>query len=134
MDPNLDGLYSSKGAQKAAAIAYKCLNHNPKARPNMRTVVETMEPLLNLNDVPVGSFVYVAPTPTERVTEDTKAEKPDTETEEKHHGHHNRDQRHKQRFPNSVIHSEVTLHRDGNSLYRNSHFRRSLRQNQERGA
>lgn len=98
----------------------------------MTTVVETLEPLLNLSDVPVGSFVYVAPT--ERVTEDTKAEKLDTETEEKHHGHHNRDRRHKQRFPNSVIHSEVTLHRDGNSLYRNSHFRRSLRQNQERGA
>ncbi|XP_064983671.1 serine/threonine-protein kinase RIPK-like [Musa acuminata AAA Group] len=132
MDPNLDGQYSSKGAQKAAAIAYKCLSHNPKSRPNMRTVVETLEPLLNLNDVPVGSFVYVAPT--ERVTEDTKAEKLDTETEETHHGHHNRDRRHKQRFPNSVIHSEVTLHRDGNSLYRNSHFRRSLRQNQERGA
>ncbi|CAL9176792.1 unnamed protein product [Musa hybrid cultivar] len=132
MDPNLDGQYSSKGAQKAAAIAYKCLSDNPKSRPNMRTVVETLEPLLNLNDVPVGSFVYVAPT--ERVTEDTKAEKLDTETEEKHHGHYNRDRRHKQRFPNSVIHSEVTLHRDGNSLYRNSHFRRSLRQNQERGA
>ncbi|CAL9104128.1 unnamed protein product [Musa textilis] len=124
MDPGLDGLYSTKGAQKAAAIAYKCLSHNPKSRPEMRTVVEMLEPLLNLSDVPFGAFVYVAP------KEDEEREK--AEIQEKNHNNH--DERHKQRFPNSVIHSEVTLHKDGKSLYRNSHFRKSQRQNQERGA
>ncbi|RRT55518.1 hypothetical protein B296_00011438 [Ensete ventricosum] len=124
MDPGLDGLYSTKGAQKAAAIAYKCLSHNPKSRPEMRTVVEMLEPLLNLDDVPFGAFVYVAPKEEE--------EKEKVAIQEKNHNNH--DERHKQRFPNSVIHSEVTLHKDGRSLYRNSHFRKSQRQNQERGA
>ncbi|CAL9039180.1 unnamed protein product [Musa banksii] len=136
MDPSLDGLYSTKGAQRAAAIAHKCLSQAPKSRPDMRSVVESLEPLLSLNDVPVGPFVYVAPT--ERVSEkkeklqEMEEKKMEMETEEKNH--HNRDERHKQRFPNSVIHSEITLHRDGNNLYRNSHVRRTVRQNQERGA
>ncbi|RRT85671.1 hypothetical protein B296_00005748 [Ensete ventricosum] len=134
MDPSLDGLYSTKGAQRAAAIAHKCLSHTPKSRPDMRSVVESLEPLLSLNDVPVGPFVYVAPT--ERVGEkkEKEMEEKKTETETAEKNHHNRDERHKQRFPNSVIHSEITLHRDGNNLYRNSHVRRSVRQNQERGA
>ncbi|CAL9210502.1 unnamed protein product [Musa hybrid cultivar] len=132
MDPGLDGLYSTKGAQKAAAIAYKCLSHNPKSRPEMRNVVEMLEPLLNLNDVPFGgAFVYVAPKEEEEEKEKEK-EKEKVEIQEKNHNNH--DERHKQRFPNSVIHSEVSLHKDGKSLYRNSHFRKSQRQNQERGA
>ncbi|KAH0469993.1 hypothetical protein IEQ34_001551 [Dendrobium chrysotoxum] len=58
MDPSLEGQYSTKGAQKAAELAYKCLNQNPKLRPDMKTVVETLEPLLELKDIPMGNFVY----------------------------------------------------------------------------
>ncbi|XP_074582665.1 serine/threonine-protein kinase RIPK-like [Curcuma longa] len=138
MDPGLDGLYSVKGAQKAAALAHKCLSHAPKARPSMKSVVEALEPLVSLNDVPFDSFIYVAPKEQKAWEEEDKAkEKENARREapaagEKNQLHNNRDQRHKQRFPNSVIHSEVTLHKDGKSLFRNSHFRRSKGHSQER--
>ncbi|XP_078163923.1 serine/threonine-protein kinase RIPK-like [Carex rostrata] len=61
MDPSLDGQYSTKAAQKAAAVAYQCLSHNPKSRPLMSGVVETLEPLLGFDDIPPGPFVYTAP-------------------------------------------------------------------------
>lgn len=128
MDPGLDGLYSVKGAQKTAALAYKCLSHAPKSRPSMKSVVEALEPLVSLNDVQAGSFIYVAPR--EKACEEE--DKSRREAEEKS-PHNNHDQRHKQRFPNSVIHSEVTLHKDGKNLFRNSHFRRSKGHSQERG-
>ncbi|KAL4195780.1 hypothetical protein AMTRI_Chr04g242750 [Amborella trichopoda] len=60
MDPNLDGQYSIKGAQKAAALAYQCLSHNPKNRPLMRQVVEILEPVQDLKEDIVGPFVYTA--------------------------------------------------------------------------
>ncbi|XP_072972719.1 serine/threonine-protein kinase RIPK-like isoform X2 [Typha angustifolia] len=58
MDPSLDGQYSSEGAQKAAALAYQCLSQKPKSRPRMSAIVETLEPLLAMDDVPLGPFVY----------------------------------------------------------------------------
>lgn len=63
MDSRLEGQYSAKGALKAAQLAYQCLRHNPKSRPLMSTVVETLEPLVDLkDDIPVAHFVYtVAP-------------------------------------------------------------------------
>jgi Protein tyrosine and serine/threonine kinase len=61
IDPSLDGQYSTKAAQKAAAVAYQCLSHNPKSRPIMSAVVEALEPLLGFNDIPPGPFVYTAP-------------------------------------------------------------------------
>lgn len=45
VDPRLDGDYPIKGVQKAAMLAYHCLNRNPKARPLMRDVVDSLEPL-----------------------------------------------------------------------------------------
>lgn len=45
IDPRLGGEYPVKGAQKAAMLAYHCLNHNPKARPLMRDIVDSLEPL-----------------------------------------------------------------------------------------
>ncbi|XP_057550413.1 probable serine/threonine-protein kinase PBL16 isoform X1 [Amaranthus tricolor] len=45
VDPRLGGDYPIKGFQKAAMLAYHCLNRNPKARPLMRDIVETLEPL-----------------------------------------------------------------------------------------
>ncbi|KAI4381806.1 hypothetical protein MLD38_007845 [Melastoma candidum] len=61
MDPRLEGMYSGKGAQKAAALAYQCLSHRPKQRPTMRTVIETLEPLQDFDDILEGTFVYTVP-------------------------------------------------------------------------
>lgn len=61
MDPRLEGQYSDTGARKAAALAYKCLSHRPKQRPTMRSVVETLELLLESTDVFAESFVFTFP-------------------------------------------------------------------------
>lgn len=45
VDPRLDGDYPVKGVHKAAMLAYHCLNRNPKARPLMRDIVDSLEPL-----------------------------------------------------------------------------------------
>ncbi|RWW57226.1 hypothetical protein BHE74_00036010 [Ensete ventricosum] len=125
MDRYLEGQYSTKGTQKAAAVAYKCLNLNPKKRPDMRAVVEILEPLLELNDVPIGPFVYTVPAETET---DGRKEM-DMKTAAKVNGL-------KQRFPNTAVRSEATIHRDSKGLYKNSpshHHQSSRRQNREHG-
>ncbi|KAI4355425.1 hypothetical protein L6164_004201 [Bauhinia variegata] len=68
MDPRLEGQYSTEGARKVAALAYQCLSHQAKSRPTMRTVVKTLEPLMDLTDFPVGHFVYIVPTEAENET------------------------------------------------------------------
>ncbi|KAF5748843.1 putative Protein kinase APK1B chloroplast precursor [Tripterygium wilfordii] len=45
VDPRLEGDYPIKGVHKAAMLAYHCLNKNPKARPLMRDIVDSLEPL-----------------------------------------------------------------------------------------
>lgn len=45
VDTRLDGNYPEKAVHKTAMLAYYCLNRNPKARPLMRDIVETLEPL-----------------------------------------------------------------------------------------
>lgn len=45
IDSRLGGDFPVKGLQKAAMLAYHCLNRNPKARPLMRDIVDTLEPL-----------------------------------------------------------------------------------------
>lgn len=45
MDTRLEGQYSKKGAQAIAALALQCLHTDPKNRPNMPEVVETLEQL-----------------------------------------------------------------------------------------
>ena len=45
IDSRLEDQYSARAAQKACSLAYYCLSHNPKARPLMSDVVETLEPL-----------------------------------------------------------------------------------------
>ncbi|KAM7476093.1 hypothetical protein LguiB_023336 [Lonicera macranthoides] len=75
MDPKLEGQYSVEGAKKAAGLAYKCLSQNPKYRPTMGDVVQSLETILDLNDdISVGSFVYIVP---------SDGEKGSTEEEEK---------------------------------------------------
>lgn len=45
IDPRLESQYSVRAAQKACSLAYYCLSQNPKARPLMSDVVDTLEPL-----------------------------------------------------------------------------------------
>ncbi|XP_058731606.1 probable serine/threonine-protein kinase PBL16 [Vicia villosa] len=53
IDPRLDGNYPVKGAHKAAMLAYHCLNKNPKARPLMRDIVDSLEPLTTYSEAPI---------------------------------------------------------------------------------
>lgn len=50
IDPRLENQYSIRAAQKACSLAYYCLSQNPKARPLMSDVVETLEPLQSSGD------------------------------------------------------------------------------------
>lgn len=61
MDPRLEGQYSEEGALKAAALAYQCLSHRPKLRPTVTSIVKTLEPLKDFDDISIGTFVYTAP-------------------------------------------------------------------------
>ncbi|CAN8253009.1 unnamed protein product [Cochlearia groenlandica] len=45
IDPRMNCEYPVKSVQKAAMLAYHCLNRNPKARPLMRDIVDSLEPL-----------------------------------------------------------------------------------------
>lgn len=58
IDPRLEDQYSVRAAQKACSLAYYCLSHNPKARPLMSDVVETLEPL-QVSSGSEGSFQAV---------------------------------------------------------------------------
>ncbi|KAK9275860.1 hypothetical protein L1049_023133 [Liquidambar formosana] len=125
MDPRLEGLYSEKGAQKAAALAYQCLSHRPKHRPTMSTVVKTLEPLIDFDDIPVGTFVYTVPTQSDdSPKQDEKEGEPKRESrkesghkKESGHNHQNhqnhRGHRHRIKSPKSpTIYSENKLHQN----------------------
>ncbi|XP_020679912.1 probable serine/threonine-protein kinase PIX13 [Dendrobium catenatum] len=43
MDPRLEGKYPSKGALQAAQLTLRCLANEPKSRPSMKEVLETLE-------------------------------------------------------------------------------------------
>ena len=101
MDSSLDGQYSTLGAQRAAALAHRCLSGNQKARPLMRTVLETLETLLDLDDIRIGPFVYTVMADDKNDEDDAKER-----SDAKHH-----DQRHKLRFPDSTIHCDTGLNR-----------------------
>ncbi|XP_031267936.1 serine/threonine-protein kinase RIPK-like [Pistacia vera] len=87
MDPRLEGQYSETGARKAAALAYLCLSHRPRQRPTMSTVVKTLEPLKDYEDIPIGTFVFTVPTDTLRKEEDVKESetKRESRKESSHH-------------------------------------------------
>lgn len=55
VDPRLSGDYPVKGVHKAAMLAYHCLNRNPKARPLMRDIVDSLEPLQETDNQVVSS-------------------------------------------------------------------------------
>lgn len=54
MDPRLAGQYSVKGAKEMAILALQCISLNPKDRPRMPAVVETLESLQNFKDMAVS--------------------------------------------------------------------------------
>ncbi|XP_019427827.1 PREDICTED: probable serine/threonine-protein kinase PIX7 isoform X3 [Lupinus angustifolius] len=58
IDPRLEGHFSVKGAQKAAQLAAQCLSRDPKARPVMSEVVQTLKPLPNLKDMAISSYHF----------------------------------------------------------------------------
>ncbi|KAI4327930.1 hypothetical protein L6164_020338 [Bauhinia variegata] len=53
MDPRLAGQYSVKGAKEVAVLASQCTSLNPKDRPRMPTIVETLESLEQFKDMAV---------------------------------------------------------------------------------
>ncbi|KAK4756638.1 hypothetical protein SAY87_006765 [Trapa incisa] len=87
MDPRLEGQYSETGAQKAATLAYKCLSYRPKQRPTMRCVVETLEPLKDYVDIPMGTFVYTVPAENCSPKE-FRAKEGESEGKQRPHHHH----------------------------------------------
>ena len=90
MDPRLEGQYSEMGAKKAAALAYQCLSHRPRSRPSMATVVKTLEPLQDYDDIPIGPFVYTVPTEYNEVHKDAKESETPKERKRESNGHHHR--------------------------------------------
>lgn len=57
IDPRLEGDYPIKGVHKAAMLAYHCLNRNPKARPLMRDIVDSLEPLQVPTEISTGKTI-----------------------------------------------------------------------------
>ncbi|CAM6037431.1 unnamed protein product [Sphagnum compactum] len=55
IDQRLEGHYSMKGAQKAAILSHHCLSRDPKSRPLMGDVVDTLAPLQDLKDMGGGA-------------------------------------------------------------------------------
>ncbi|KAG5537971.1 hypothetical protein RHGRI_025162 [Rhododendron griersonianum] len=117
IDPRLEGQYSREGAKKAAALAYQCLSHQSKFRPTMSNVVQTLEPLLDMDDIPVGPFVYIVPTDgeMEKGKEAEKNEKgEETKREKKANSHPKRPKghRHRHRLSSSrAVYSDTALYR-----------------------
>ncbi|KAB2024537.1 hypothetical protein ES319_D06G092800v1 [Gossypium barbadense] len=64
IDARLERQFSNKGAQKVAALAYKCLSQQPKPRPSMGDVVKILDSVQGFEDEFVGPFVYVVPNET----------------------------------------------------------------------
>uniref|UniRef100_A0A0D9X8L4 non-specific serine/threonine protein kinase n=1 Tax=Leersia perrieri TaxID=77586 RepID=A0A0D9X8L4_9ORYZ len=145
MDQAMEGQYSYKGAQEAALVTYKCLSPSPKSRPTMREVVKALEPILDMNDyLQVGTFVFTVVVEDNTKDNESKNKQVDGEkkvdmkieamVEEKHRSHQDR---HREKYPNSAIHTDIVLQRDGSiGSYTNSlrRHRRTASYLKERGA
>ncbi|KAI0495086.1 hypothetical protein KFK09_025233 [Dendrobium nobile] len=105
MDPSLDGMYSTKAAQRAAIMAYQCLSQRPKSRPPMSSIVETLEPLLDFNDEMIGSFVFT-------VVPDNCRNEEKEKKESIENGNHCEGERRKMWSAKSAIHSNLLLYRN----------------------
>lgn len=138
MDPRLDGMYSEDGARKAALLAYKCLSQRSNARPTMSEVVKVLEPLKDYKEVPMMTFLYVAPTETrsQKLSEKDGAEQKETKKQHQNHHHHHhhdhqhhrhehnhhREHKHKARSGNSTtVYSEIVVQQKLRSNESSSH-------------
>lgn len=129
MDPRLEGQYSEIGAKKAAALAYLCLSQRPRGRPSMTTVVKTLEPLQDFDDIPIGPFVYTVPNDNNEVHKDAKEIETPKERKRENGGHHHRSHHHRNnghkhplrspKTPNSSV-SQNDKHQNGRRSGSNS--------------
>ncbi|XP_010677528.1 probable serine/threonine-protein kinase PBL15 [Beta vulgaris subsp. vulgaris] len=62
IDPRLGGQYSVKGAKEMAQLALQCVSVNPKDRPKMPMVVQTLEGLQNYKDMAITCGLWPPPT------------------------------------------------------------------------
>ncbi|ONK55009.1 uncharacterized protein A4U43_UnF8650 [Asparagus officinalis] len=60
VDPRLNGEYPGRSVHKAAMLAYHCLSRNPKARPLMRDIVDSLEPLQEPDEFGSNGGIWVA--------------------------------------------------------------------------
>ncbi|KAG5547041.1 hypothetical protein RHGRI_012916 [Rhododendron griersonianum] len=112
LDPRLEGQYSEMGAQKAAQLAYHCLSYRPKLRPTISSVVKTLEPLQDFDDIPSGPFVYTVPADLqkENVKDESRGQR-ETKKDRESDSHRNRrgHRNHRTRSPKSqTMYSEST--------------------------
>ena len=70
IDPRL-AHYSEKGAYKGAQLAFQCLSRDPRARPTMHDVVETLGQIQNLKDITDNP--HYQPTPDSRSSRASRA-------------------------------------------------------------
>ena len=54
MDQRLGGQYSVKGAKEMALLALQCISLNPKDRPRMPAIIQTLETLQQYKDMAVS--------------------------------------------------------------------------------
>ncbi|MCD7466961.1 hypothetical protein HAX54_004067 [Datura stramonium] len=109
MDPRLEGLYPEEGVQKAALVAYQCLSHRPKARPEMSTVVKTLESLKDYKDISTMTFVYIAPVEGKQLSNETEKDNQKEMKKRNTNSHHHHF--HRKSPQNSTIYSEKALHK-----------------------
>lgn len=62
VDPRLQGDFPIKAFHKAAMLAYHCLNRNPKARPLMRDIVDSLDPLQLSHPLPIEKTIVTVST------------------------------------------------------------------------
>lgn len=55
MDPRFGGQYSIKGAREMGILAQQCVSLNPKDRPKMPAIIETLENIQNLRDMAISN-------------------------------------------------------------------------------
>lgn len=118
MDSTLDGMYPTKATQRAAAMAHQCLSQRPKSRPPMSAIVEALEPLLELNDEMVGSFVFTV-VPGNGV--DKEREKKDFSDD----GSHCEGEKRKMWCAKSAIHTNLLLYRNSSRHHHRNESRAS---------
>ncbi|XP_010913798.1 probable serine/threonine-protein kinase PBL17 [Elaeis guineensis] len=97
IDPRMEGQYSTKVAAEVAGLAYRCLSQNPKGRPIMSQVVETLE---GIQDLPesmedmllqsCGSAVTLYEVPKETVDNSTDKKHSSKNAGENEHEVHSR--------------------------------------------